>query len=309
MVNVPEVGTGNAGSRSIVSKIYSVIGITAAIALVGSYFFSRGEVFYGILTLLVFLTLFALQVILLANADKNLTTAVILNSVAWASFFYSAVSFPFIFAFGFLLFFLFLAGRRGKDELNNSLKVKVSRVVQSVIGFALTAVVIFTFVSMILIAKLDLTEERVYRLTDVVVAPIARHYVQDFTPDMETGTFFAKLAERNLITNRQAINQSVAQLKQDIEGYAGTQIDLRRSVAENLYQALQFKISNLTPQAKIYWALIILGMIFLSVKSIEFLIAFPLILFVFIIYQLLLAFNFISIDIKNRRQEVVLLNK
>ena len=309
MVNVPEVATGNARSGSIAFKIYSVIGITAAIALAGSYLFSRGEIFYGVLTLLVFLVLFTLQVILLANADKNLTTAVILNSVAWASFFYSAASFHFILAFGFLLLFLFLAGRRGKDELNNSLKVKVSRVVLSVVGFALAAVVIFIFVAMILIAKLDLTEERIYRLTDVVVTPIARHYVQDFTPDMETGTFFAKLAERNLVTNRQVINQSVAQLKQDIEGYVGTQIDLRRSVAGNLYQALQFKISNLTPQAKIYWVLIILGTIFLSVKSIEFLIVLPLIFFVFIIYQLLLAFNFVSVDLENRRQEVVLLNK
>ena len=298
MVNVPEVATGNARSGSIAFKIYSVIGITAATALAGSYFFSHGEIFYGILTLLVFLAFFALQVILLANADKNLTTAVILNSLAWASFFYSAISFYFIFAFGFLLFFLFLAGRRGKDELNNSLKVKVSQVVRSVIGFALTAVVIFTFVSMILIAKFDLTEERVYRRTDVVVTPIARHYVKDFTPSMETWTFFAKLAERNLVTNRQAI-----------EGYLGTQIDLRQSVAENLYQALQLKINNLTPQAKAYWALIILGTIFLSVKSIEFLIALPLILFVFIIYQLLLAFNFASVGLKDRSQEVVLLNK
>ena len=309
MVNVPEVGTGNARSGSIVFKIYSVIGITVAVALAGSYFFSHGEIFYGILTLLVFLVLFALQVILLANADKNLTTAVVLNSLAWASFFYSAVSFHFILAFGFLLFFLFLAGRRGKDELNNSLKIKVSRVVQAVIGFALAAVVIFIFVAMILIAKFDLTEERIYRLTDVVVTPLARHYVPDFTPDMETGAFLAKLAERNLVTNRQVINQSVAQLKQDIEGYAGTQIDLRRSVAENLYQALQFKISNLTPQAKIYWVLIILGTILLSIKSIEILIALPLIFSVFIIYQLLLAFNFVLIDLKNKRQEVVLLNE
>lgn len=295
----------------MVFKIYSVIGITAVIALASSYFFSRGELFYGILTLLVFLALFALQVILLANADNYLTTAVILNSLAWALFFYSAVSFPFIFAFGFLLFFLFLASRRGKGELNNSLKVKVSRVVRSVIGFSTTAVVIFIFISMILAGKLALTEDKVRELTDIVVTPVAKHYVKEFSPDMETGAFFASIAERNIAirANRTAVNQSVAEFKKSIEGYAGTEIDLRQSVSDNLYRALQFRVNTLTPQDKIYWAFIIFGIIFLSVKSIEFLIAIPLILLTFLLYQLVLIFNFASVGLKDRSQEVVELDK
>jgi len=321
MVNVPQVGAGEFRSESpAIFKIYTVIIITTLTALASSYFFSQGAIFFGTFILLVFLAFFTLQVILLIGADHYLTTAIILNSLGWASFFYQAISLYFLVVFGFLILFLFLAARQGKGELKNSLKIKASRVTRSVIGFALTAIIIFTFASMVLANQLTLTQENIRQLTEVVVAPIARHYVKDFSPDMETGIFFARLAERNLAASRalaglpaslksQVINQSVAELKKDIEGYLGAEIDLRRSVSDNLYQALQFKISTLTLQAKIYWVLIILGIIFLSVKSIEFLIALPLTLFVFIIYQLLLVFNFASVDLKDRSQEVVFLNK
>ena len=73
--------------------------------------------------------------------------------------------------------------------------------------------------------------------------------------------------------------------------------------------AFQFKINTLTLEAKVYWTLIILGIIFLSVKSIEFLIVLPLTLLVFILYQLVLISNFASVDLKDRSQEIVLLDK
>lgn len=290
-------------------KLYSVIFITALAAFLGSYLFSQGMIFWGALLLLAFLALFALQVIFLAAVNHYLRTAVFINGLAWALFFYQAISFYFVIALVFLILFLLLAGRRGSGELGNSLKIKISRVVRAVVGLSLTAVIIFVFVSMVLAGKITLTEERTKSLVDIVLTPVVKHYVKDFTPDMETGVFFSKLAERNLVTNRQFINQSVTQLKQDMEGYLGTEIDLKRTVSENLYQALQFRINALTPQAKLYWAFIILGIIFLSVKSIEFLIAMPLTLVVFLLYQLALVSNFASVDLKNRSQEVIILTR
>ncbi len=310
MVNVPEAGAEDAGLPSqAVFKIYSIISLTTLTALAASFFFVQGAVSLGTIMLLLFLALFALQVVLLASAEHYLRFAIILNSLGWALPFYAAISFYFIITFGFLILFLFLAGRRGKDELDNSLKIKVSRVVRAVVGLSLTAVVIFTFVSMILAGKIALTEDKVRDLTETVVSPLAKHYVKDFSPDMPTGVFFAGIAERNIAiaANRAAVNQSVAELKREIENYIGAEVDLRRSVSGNLYQALQFKINTLTPQAKLYWALIILGIIFLSIKSIEFLVALPLTLLVFILYQALLVFNFASVGLKDRSQEVVIL--
>ena len=128
---------------------------------------------------------------------------------------------------------------------------------------------------------------------------------------METGVFFSRLAERNvaIASNKAAVNQSIIETKKQVESYLGAEIDLRRSVSDNLYQAFQFKLNTLTPQAKLYWALIILGIIFLTVKSIEFLIALPLTLFVFVLYQAALVFNFASVDLKDRSQEVVILSR
>lgn len=321
MVNVPQVGAEYFGSGSkALPKIYTVIGVTTLAALASSFLFSQGAILFGVLALLLFLSLFVLQVILLANADHYLKTAVILNGLAWASFFYEAISVYYFVAFGFLILFLFLAARRGKGELGDSLKVRISRVVRSVVGLSLTAVVIFIFVSMVLSGKFTLTEEGVKQLTDTLVAPVAQHYVKDFSSDMATGVFFTRLAERNLAANSalkglpaslkgQAINQSVTELTKEIEGYAGAKIDLSRSVSDNLYQALQLKINTLTPQARIYWTLIILGIIFLSVKSIEYLIALPLTLMVFVLYQAVLVSNFAAVDLKDRSQEVVLLDK
>lgn len=292
-------------------KIYTVIVIATLTALLGGYFFSHGSIFLGTLVLLVFLVFFGLQVILLGAADHYLTTAVLLNSLGWAVLFYQAISLYFLLAFAFLFSFLFLAARKGKEELANSLKISVGRVVRAVVGLSLTAVIIFIFVAMILGGVLTLTQDSIRNLTNTVISPIASRYVKDFSPDMETGEFFKRIAERNIAiaSNKALVNQAVAELKKKAEGYAGTQIDLRRSVEENLYQALQFKLSGLTPEAKVYWLLIILGIIFLAVKSIEFLIALPLILVSFIIYQLLLIFNFASLDFKDRSQEVVILSK
>ena len=321
MVNVSQVGAGYPGSGAkALPKIYTVIGITTLTALANSFLFSQGAIFFGVLALLLFLSLFILQVILLAKADNFLRTAVILNGLAWASFFYEAISFYYFIVFGFLILFLLLAARRGKNELGDSLKIKISRIVRSVIGLSLTAIVIFVFVSMVLAGKFTLTEEGVKQLADVLVAPVARHYVKDFSSDMETGVFFARLAERNLAANSalkglpsplksQVVNQSVTELKKNIEGYLGAEIDLHRSVSGNLYEALQFKINTLTLEAKIYWILIVLGLIFLSIKSIESLIALPLTLFVFILYQAVLISNFASVDLRDRSQEVVLLDK
>lgn len=310
MVNVPQVAPDISGiGPTAVFKIYIVIFATTLAALASGFLFLRDEILLGTLLLLFFLALFALQVILLAAADHYLRTAVILNGLGWAVLFYSAISVYFIAAFVFLLLFLFLAAERGKDEMANSLKIKVGRVVRSVVGLSLTAVVIFTFVAMVLVEKFTLTEDKVRGLTETVVAPVAKRYVKDFSPDMPTGVFFARMAERNvtLAADKAAVNQSVAELKKQIEDYVGSEINLQRSVSDNLYQALQFKIDTLTPQAKLYWALIILGIIFLSVKSIEFLIALPLTLLVFMLYQAVLVFNFASVDLKDRSQEVVLL--
>lgn len=312
MVNVPQVGVKDFSSEPpAILKIYTVITITTLTALSSSYFFSQGAIVLGVVMLLAFLTLFALQVILLASADHYLRTAVILNSLGWALSFYKAVSLYFLISFAFLLLFLFLAGRRGKEELANSLKIRLARVVRSVVGLTLTAVIIFTFVAMVLLGNIALTQDKVRQLTDTLVSPIARHYVQDFSPDMKTGDFFKRIAERNIAiaANKVAVSQSVNELKKNIEGYVGAEIDLNRSVSDNLYQALQFKLESLTPEARIYWVLIILGIIFLSVKSIEFLIALPLTLLAFIIYQLLLIFNLISVDLKDRSQEIVILKR
>lgn len=312
MVNVPQAFPEVTGAEpKAVLKIYSIIFITTLTALASGFLFIRGEIFWGVVGLLGFLTLFALQVVLLSAADHYLRTAVVLNALGWAILFYSAISVYFVVAFIFLVLFLFLAGERGKDEMSNSLKVKVGRTVRAVVGLSLTAVIIFTFVSLVLADRISLTEEKTHDLTETVVSPVAKRYVKDFSPDMETGVFFQRIAERNVVVaaNRSAVNQSVTELKKEIEGYIGLELDLRRSVSDNLYQALQFKLDTLTPQAKMSWALIILGIIFLAVKSVEFLIALPLTLLVFLLYQAALVFNFAAVDLKDRSQEVVILGK
>ncbi|MDP2650883.1 MAG: hypothetical protein Q8P04_02205, partial [bacterium] len=91
MVNVSQTGARYPGSGAkALPKIYTVIGVTTLAALANSFLFSQGAIFFGVLALLLFLSLFTLQVILLANADHYLRTAVVLNGLGWASFFYQA---------------------------------------------------------------------------------------------------------------------------------------------------------------------------------------------------------------------------
>src|SRR3989344_4453852 len=101
MVNVSQARAGDfASGGAAVLKIYSVILVTTFAALAASFLFSRSEIFFGTLALFAFLIFFALQVILLASADHYLKTALILNSLAWAVFFYGALSLYFVITFG-----------------------------------------------------------------------------------------------------------------------------------------------------------------------------------------------------------------
>ncbi len=303
--------------ESIPLKAYSLVGVTTLIALLGGYLLSKGLIFVGTLVAGIFLVCFSLQIIFLGNR-YHLFLAVIINSLALALFFYQAFSFYFIVALLILIGFLYLSVRRGRSEMENLMKVSIFRIVRASIGYGLTALIIFLGAALILNSQFSFTREKVDKLVDATLTPLAKRYVPDFSPEMKMETFLTKLAERNLVANKgfqalsaslkkEAIGQSVVELQRQIEGSLGAKLQLNQSVAENIYQVLLIKVGSLTPVAKLYWSLLLVGLIWLTIKSVEFLIYLPFAILVFIVYELLLALDFAKVEFEPRSKEVVLL--
>ncbi|HEY4498105.1 MAG TPA: hypothetical protein VJA63_00500 [Candidatus Paceibacterota bacterium] len=296
-------------------KVYSLIGLVTAVALVASYFFSIDRVSIGVFLTVVFLSLFIIEVILL-DERRYLPGAIFANILGLSLFFFLAFSWFFVGALLALAVFLALAAYRGKREMKNMIKIHFFKASRIILGSAITALVIFFSLLLVLNNGFAVKRQSVDRFVEVAMTPVLRRYVPSFTPEMKTGDFFKSMAESEAAgqsdfaklspkTRTQLINQAAAESEKQFEEYLGAELDPEGTVSGNMYNVISFKLKGLTPEARLYLGLAFVGIIWLSIKSLEFIIYLPLALLAFIIYELLFVSNFIVIQLEPGSREVV----
>lgn len=314
MVELPKAVVSETRSP-IAYKVYFLIGLSSLIALASGYFFSIDRVALGIFLVVIYLAFFIIEVMLL-DEGYYLAWALLGNVIGLALFFYGSFSWYLVGATIFLAVVLAFAGYRGKREMQNMIKLHFFKASRMILGPAITAVVIFFGLLLILNNDFAVRRESVDRFVEVAAAPVLRRYVPAFTPEMKTGDFMKSMAQSSLagqaeFTNlppqakNEFVNQSAVETEKGLEEFLGAEIDPGETVAGNIYNVISFKLAGLTPQAKFYLALALVGIIWISVKSLEFILYLPLALLAFIIYEVLLATNSVVVQLEVGSREVV----
>jgi len=306
--------TGTDSSPRGLSKLYGLIGVATFLALLAGYFINGGQILPGTIVLVMFLTLFILEVFFISQQGL-LSVAATLNAVALAVPFFRLISLHFLVLFVVFTAILFYSAYRGQREAKNMIKVRFGRMVHIISTPMMTAIVIFLSATLILSSNFSVKRERVDQVVRLAT-PITRHYVDNFTPDMKTTDlligFSLKEAEGDkrfeALTQFQkdaVIKQAVVDLETRIEESIGTQINLDAPVSQNVHNIIETRLSLLTPKAQLYWSLIAILIIWASIRSIEFVVYIPLTILSFLVYELLSALGFVAVQLESHSKEII----
>lgn len=314
MVDVPKATIATGGGSGALYKVYGLIGLTTVIGAIAGYLLNSGELAYGATALIAFLTLFILEAIFIGERN-HLMTAVVLNTLAFALPFLRLFSLPFLGALALFAVFMLHGAYRGKRVIDNMVKIRFPRLVYVITTSLITAVIIFLSTMLILSSNFSIKKERVDQIINLS-APVMDRFVDGFTPEMETGAFLTSFAERDAASSeefqalpesqkRLVIDRSIANLETRINDFLGVDVNLDVSVSENIHEIAETKLSLLTPRARLYWSIVAIAVIWLSVESVKFLIFIPLTVLAFLAYELLFALGFAALQMESRSKEII----
>jgi len=314
MVNISQtIPRGNVRSRTS-TKLFGLIVFTTLIGALAGYLLNGGLLLYGAIALVIFLTLFILEV-LFVNKQNLLSLVAVLGGFAFALPFFKLVSIYFILAFIVFVAFLFHGAYRGRREMDNMVKIRFTRVIHVISTSIITAVVIFLTAVLIMGSNFRVKEESVGQVIDIA-APFLGRFVGDFTVDTQARVLLGNFVERSSIKNEDfqalpviqkqlIIDDGARELTERIEEYLGTGIDLDNSITANVHNIIENKLGALTPRAQLYLALIVIATVWISIHSVEFLVYIPLAVLVFLTYELLFALGFASMQLESKSKEII----
>lgn len=302
--------------RSIL-KISIVIAAAVLTAGFSSFFFEKGEFIYGAILAVLFLVIFILQNLFIKGLDK-LFLAALLETAVWALPFYQNFSGYFVIVASVLVVFLFKASFDSRKELEATIKVRFFRVSRLSLNLAIPALILFLLVMFVTRGGL-LTEEGLNILLRPVT-PLAMRYVPTFSPSISTGELLNDIVVSNLSeqevkdlnklplwAQNQLIAKSVSQFQEKITSLIGSEIDLQKPISTNIYNALHSGYSGLNPTSKTILIAVLLVILYSLIKSIVPFVHAPIALSAFILYEILLASNFVVVQLESRSREVIIL--
>ena len=314
MVNIPHTISVTKSRVEVSAKLYGLVAMSALFGGLAGYLFSGGMLAWGAIILVVFLTLLILQTLFI-DKQKLLSLGVTLGAVAFAIPFFRLISVYFLAALLVFIVFLIHGAYRGRHEIDNMIKVRFSRVVHVITTSMITAVVIFLSATLILSSNFSVKKERVDQMVKIAT-PIIGRFINNFTPEMQARELFVDIVMKDAVKDKRfqvlsqaqkqsVINQGVLELEGRFEDSIGAEVSLDASVSENVHKIIETKLGSLTPRAQLYWSIIAIAAIWASVRSVEFLIYIPLALLAFLMYELLFALGFVSLQMETRSKEVI----
>lgn len=296
------------------TKVYSLIASTTLLAAFASYFISRGSLGWGITLLVLFSAVFIVQSLLLRHTHKAFLAG-FLNSLGLLIFFAGEELSYLLMTLLFVVVFFVWANVRGAKEIENTVKIRFSRVVRPVVSLLLTGLTVFAGFLFFINGDTLLREENVGRTVDVLVAPAVRFFVEDFSSDMTMGDLARGIAKRNLSGNEEfrglpeagqelLIRRGAEASMQSMESLVETEIDPRSSFKGALTDFISRKSQDLSEENRPARALVLVLVLVLIIKSVEIVLYLPLTLLAFMVYELMIAFNFVALQFESRSKEV-----
>jgi len=297
-------------------KVYLLIGTTTLLAFLSGFLLRIGEFGYGTFVFVVWATVLTVQ----SLALKKYVGEILLASGACTL----GLVLPFLGAplgywgaMALIVFMLLIAvhngGKRGSE---NMVKIRFSHATRPVIGLILiVGVVVMTFLFSVE-GDAVFTENNVNRTVDLMVTPVLGGYIEDFSSsakleDMLESIALDQVNKSSGVENLTAfqkqllVSQAAKDLGTSLEEKTGFDIKEKATVGANIHTWISERSSNLLdPNSP--WGILILGaIILLLVKSIEIILYLPLGLLAFMLYELLVAFGFVTVQFETRDKEVI----
>lgn len=301
------------------TKIAAVVVSVIIFAAAFGYFLNQLNFICGLIAAFFFLAVFTLQAFFIKDRSV-IIAAVFVETAVLALPFYKILSLPLIIAF--FTFFLLNSGAIlfGQRELENALKIpffKISKaiLVKSIIYVILLVSSIFIFSEM---GAILFTEKNSQAFINPLITPIIRPIAPNFSPEMPVGVLISEIVKEQMRESEQFKAMSEAEesayldkvVKEEakiIERTTGAALDLKKSVADNIYLSLSSLLDNLTPQDKNYFGIALLVFIWLTISGFVFIFYVPVAILTYILYEILLAADFAVIQYESRSREIIIL--
>lgn len=292
-----------------VIKIFFIAGIPLFLGLWDGYAFHRGLVSESLFISLAFVVFFTLQSFLISNISL-LSLLSLADAAAFAPLFYRSFSSNYIVAAFILLAVLLLFGARAtKSALKSSVKIVFSRAGVHAIDASVIGVVVFLS-AIYFFGGYRFTPQTISEFVSPVASSI-NYYDPTLNLTTSTQNFLSALARSRLPANtppsarESIVSQLVNQINAQLENYAGGNIDLTKTPVQNFAVILAGKISALSSKTKIALNVILVIAILLAVKSVSFILYPILSLLTYLLFQLLIAFNFAFMGYTQTSKETV----
>jgi len=215
---------------------------------------------------------------------------------------------------GIVIFFLLLVVGfiGGRADLNNSLKIKFWRVSRRTVPTALTGLALLITLSVL--QSFNLTEFSIPRSAFNFFLkssePVIAGFIPDFSLEAKVNDVLKSFVESRLPPGTPApvIDEAISGLKKSIRETTGVNVSGEEKVGEALYDISIAKLLTLPSTLKVL-ALIVLGLlIFLFIKGLAFVLNWIIIMLAFLIFQMLVAFNFMHVGTESRNQEIIVVD-
>jgi len=161
-----------------------------------------------LLTVLIFFAVLFLQVLFIENR-RTVYAVTLIDSFGMITPFLGKLSFSLLAAWLALAGFWLLAARRGREELDNQLKVKFFRIERYVLPYAFNAFALFISILVVWVNGATLTKERFLQLIQPAQPIIQGLLSQNFTFNMSIAKFAELSLESRLGAGLSALPQKM----------------------------------------------------------------------------------------------------
>ncbi|MCR4260731.1 MAG: hypothetical protein NUV96_00080 [Candidatus Colwellbacteria bacterium] len=297
-------------------KVYLLIGVTGLLALTSGFLLKVGEFGYGALLFVIWMTVLTVQSLTLKYHRELLMASGVCTLGLILPFWGAPISYWITTAL-ITYVILVLAHYKGKREGENMLKINFSRAARPVMSLILIVGVIMTTFLVSLGGETIFTKDNIGRMIDLTVTPVMKVYnVKGFSSNARLGDIFVNMAmdqiektegsEKLKDAQKQLLaNQSAKEISTLLGEKVNFTLQDNETVASNIEMLVSAKSGDFL-DLESPWGIWILGaIIFLLVKSIEFILYMPLGLLAFMLFELLIAFGFITVQSELKSKEVI----
>ncbi|NCN53049.1 hypothetical protein GW950_01125 [Candidatus Wolfebacteria bacterium] len=295
-------------------KILSIGIMGFILALVMGYFLANtlsGESNLSALLIssVLFFSVFVLQIIFIRGAGI-INGFILIDTVAILIPFLLSFSLSLIVAWLTLLVSWLNSSRKGRDEINNQLKVKFSRVEKIVLPSAFTGLAIFIAIITVWVNGTSLTKDTFLKIIQPTQPIMQTFLSRNFNFNMTVSKFAEEIISTKTGLNISAlpqpardyaINEALNQLKSDY----GLSFINTGSVSDAIYNYLMTWVDKVPRNVRIAVPIGAALLVFLTVKGITYILRYIVFIFTWILYELALITGFAYKSLESRSHEIV----